>query len=157
MANPASIIVTQDAPLRFGSFVVPSSGSRQVTASGMVTNQSIIDAHTGPTGPAQFTIAYDRGNQSRRMLDIQIEVVLFGVPQVTVGGVSARLSSFDTDIPGVSALTPGQAVTISLRNCITRVCSTTFHIGGRLDVTRSYGGAVITVPLPISATVVAVN
>jgi hypothetical protein len=70
--------------------------------------------------------------------------------------VSGDLSQFDTDLPGIPVLIPGAPVTYTLNTCATRVCTLTFHVGGRLDVAASNGGAPVSVTLPITAQVISV-
>jgi len=155
-ATPA-VTLSADAPLRYGAFVVFSSGSRTVSATGAVTNVSITPIASAPVGPAQFTVAYDRGNQNGKPITVVLQVVLASAPQVSQGGVTGRLSAFDSDLPGALNLLPGQAVTYTIANCTTRVCSKTFRVGARLDVTRSTGGAALSIQLPVLATLISVD
>jgi hypothetical protein len=156
IAAPASLNINADQQLRFGTFVVPTIGSRTVSATGAITNVSIVPIGGG-AGPAQFTLSYDRGNQNSKVLSITVSLVMDSVPGVTQGGVSATVSNFDTDLPGTLSITPGQPITYTLANCATRVCSQTFHVGGRIDMTRSSGGATLNVPLNFTASLLAVN
>ncbi|MBU6267170.1 MAG: DUF4402 domain-containing protein [Sphingomonadales bacterium] len=155
-ADTPGISVTTDQTLRFGSFVVPFTGSRTIDAGGAVASDGVFAAGNDPVGPAQFTITYDRGPGSTAPVTVIVQVLLAGAASQVQGGVSGGLSTFSTDLPGVTALLPGQAVTFSITNCRTQTCSQTFHVGGRLDVTRFSGGASLAIPLPVSATVLAV-
>lgn len=156
-ADPARAVVTADARLDFGRMVVVGSGSRRVTAAGAVVDSGVMPAPGGTTRPAQFTVSYDRGNESRRPLDVTLEVVLSAPGAVDAGGVSGRLSAFETDLPGYAAIAPGQVLQITLPNCTQRVCSRSFRVGARIDLTRSYGGGTLNLPLPIDATLVNVD
>jgi hypothetical protein len=154
VAAPESLTVTADAQLRLGAFIVISQGSRRVSANGTVTNDSIYPVGNSPVGPAQFTVTYDRGNSSQRPLNIVFDVSLAGVSPVNQAGVRGTLSAFDSDLAGASALVPGRNYRVTLTNCITRTCSQTFRVGARLDVTRSSGGGVLTITLPIVANLI---
>ncbi len=156
-ADPPSVSVTHIAELRFGSFLVFGSGSRLVGPSGQIIDSQIYPTPAEPAGPAQFTVSYDRGNESRRPLRIVIELALSAAPPVVLGGINAALSNFTSDLPGGGVLAPGQVVTVTLDNCTQRVCSRTFRIGGRIDVHRSWGAGRLTFPLLVDAAVVAVD
>ena len=150
-AKVPTLSISSDSDLRFGSFIVTGSGSRTVTAAGMVTDVAIIPAGQGDTGPARFTVSYDRGNENKHILNLVIEVVLSSVPRVVHGGVSAQLGQFVSDIPGGANVQPGSPIVITIPNCTTRVCSRTFALGGRLDLVSQFGGATFQIPLPIDA------
>jgi hypothetical protein len=156
-AATPSFNLTVDADLRFGSFVVVSTGARVVSANGTVTNIGIFPIASGATGPAQFTVAYDRGNNGNKALDLSIELFMGNVPTVGSGGVTGRLSGFTTDMAGVPTLQTGQIVPIAITGCVSRICSRTFRIGSRLDVSRSGTGRTIAIPIPITATLVNVR
>ncbi len=143
--------------LSFGSIVVFGSGSRTVTASGSVIDSGLVP--WGPQGgsPALFTVSYDRGNEGRRTLDLQIELVLSNVPPISMNGVSASVAGFDSSLPGAWQIAPGQPFSLRIPNCVERVCSVSFAIGGRLDVTRYQGGAELRFPLAVDATLVSVK
>jgi Domain of unknown function (DUF4402) len=156
-AKPAKLEIISQKELRFGTFGVLTSGSRVVSPSGAVTSIAIIPVAGSATGPAEFTVSYDRGNESRRSLNLVIEVFLMEPPRVTQGGLSAAVGDFTTDLPGVTSLVPGRPVTIAINNCQTRVCARSFRVGGRLQIQRSYGGGTINVPLPIVANLISVD
>ncbi len=156
-AKVPTLLISSDSDLRFGSFIVIGSGSRTVTAAGMVSDVSIVPAGRGDTGPARFTVSYDRGNESKRVLSLVIEVVLSSVPRIVRGGVSAQLGQFVSDIPGAASVQPGSPIVLTIPNCSARVCSRTFAIGGRLDVTSQFGGASFQIPLPIDAVIRSVD
>jgi hypothetical protein len=71
------------------------------------------------------------------------------------GGVTGSLTRFDTDLPGINALTPGQSAQATLTGCNRRTCTRTFRVGGTLQITRTNGGAQLAIPLPIVVTVLA--
>ena len=156
-AAPPTFALTVNSDLRFGSFVVMSTGARVIGATGAVTNIGIYPIASGATGPAQFTVAYDRGNNGNKSLDIAIEVFMGSAPPVGGGGVTGRLSGFTTDLPGVPAIATGQIVPILITGCRDRICSRTFRIGSRLDVSRSGTGRTIAIPIPLTATLVNVR
>ena len=153
-AAPAAVTITADTVLRFGNFVVISTGSRTISASGAVTNSGIFPVGSAPVGPAQFTVTFDRGNNSPQAMTATIQVVLGTVSSVSQAGVTGSLSGFVSDLPGAAVLVPGQVVTYTIPSCAARTCSRTFRIGARLDVTRASGGAALTIALPVTATLI---
>ena len=156
-AKTASIDIVPQKQLRFGSFGVMDSGSRVVSPSGAVTSIGIVPVQGSVTGPAEFAIVYDRGNESKRPVSLVIEVMLLAAPPLNQGGLVATVSEFTTDLAGAPTLAPGQAVMLAIDNCLTRQCTRTFRVGGRLQVKRSSGGGPISIPLPITANLVTVD
>lgn len=156
LADSASLSVTTDQQLRFGTFVVPSTGSRSVTSTGVVTNNAVLPIGSDPVGPAQFTIIYDRGSNNGKPISVVVQVFLSGGQTVRSGNVSGTLSAFDTDLPGIPNLLPGLPVIITMANCTQRQCTQIFHVGARLDVSRSGEGASLIIPLPVTASLLAV-
>jgi hypothetical protein len=156
-ADPETIAIVTPVALRFGTFAVPSTGYREVSPSGAISSSGIFALDNSGVGPAIFTIQYDRGNNSKRRLDLTIEVVFSSPAPFSQGGLTAQLSRYQTDLPGYGLIQPGQVITIQIPNCTTRVCSRSFNLGGRLDVDRSYGGGLVDIAVPVDATVVAVN
>ena len=75
-AAVAALTVTADAALRFGTFVVPASGSRTVSASGAVINDAVFPVASSPVGPSQFTIAYDRGSEDHKPITVTFRCCL---------------------------------------------------------------------------------
>ena len=143
--------------LRFGTFAVPTSGYREISPSGGVTSGGIFALDQSGVGPAQFVVQYDRGNNGRRRIDLEIEVV-FAVPSVfSQGGLNARLSRFQTDLHGYPQVQPGQVIRILLSNCLQRVCSRSFNLGGRIDVDRAFGGGLVEIPIVVDATVTSIR
>jgi hypothetical protein len=157
LAKPATLDIVPQKQLRFGSFGVMASGSRTVSPSGAVTSVGIIPVQGSATGPAEFTITYDRGNENRRPVSLVIEVVLHAAPPLNLGGMVATVSDYTTDLANAPTLAPGQVVALTIDNCNTRLCSRSFRVGGRLQVQRSSGGGPISIPLPITATVILVD
>ena len=155
-ADVPEMTISADQPLRFGSFVVPESGSRTVSATGVVTGEGVLPAGNAPAGPAQYTVTYDRGSEGGGVVSVVVQVLLAVSPVVVQPGLSGALSGFDTDLPGVGRLVPGQIATFTMTNCAQRRCSQTFHVGARLDIAHASGGAVLVLSLPVSATVQAV-
>lgn len=156
-AAPPAISVRQNAPLRFGSFMVFGHGSRGVGTGGEVLDSGIVGTTAEAPGPATFTVSYDRGNESRRALDITVEVTVSHSGHVTLGAITASLSNLTSDLAGGASLVAGRPVRITLAGCAQRVCSRAFRVGGRIDVTRSHGSGQITFPLLVGATVVSVD
>lgn len=150
-AKPQEVRVRSQSELSFGTFMVFGNGSRRVSASGAVVDSAIVTLDGRQPRPARFTIEYDRGNESKHVLDVTIELVMSAPRNVQFGGVNARLSAFETDLPGHSRVAPGEAMTIRLTECGTRVCSRTFTVGGRLDISRNFGGARVDIPINIDA------
>jgi hypothetical protein len=155
-ASP-EIRVTAERELAFGTFMVFGSGARTVRASGAVSDNAIVPLEGAIPAPARFTITYDRGNQSRNVLNLDLELVISAPPLVRQGGVEARLSAYETDLPGAPQVMPGQVIRMTIDDCRTRVCSRSFQVGGRLDVTRHFGGAQLVVPIPVDVTVISID
>ena len=149
------VIPGQD--LRFGTFAVPTSGYRIVSPAGAVQDSGIFTTMMGDSGPARFTVAYDRGNNGRNRLDITIHLVFSPPPAISSGGLTARLSALTSDLPNAPLVVPGQVIEIRLPDCRVRVCQTSFQLGGRLDIDRSFGGGPISIAIPVDASVVSVR
>ena len=155
LAATPSITVTADQALRFGSFFTDTSGTRTVSATGTVTGSAIVPLTGSAPGPAQFTFTYDRGINANVNYSLLIAVLVPGTASQISGGVTGTIASFNTDLPGVSALLPGQIAQITLTGCQSRICSRTFRVGGTLQVARTSGGAELAIPIPIVVTVMA--
>lgn len=153
-ADRRDLELTSTTDLRFGTFAVIDRGSRTVSATGNVTSSAILSTSRGDTGPAQFTLVYDRGNNGRQSLDLVIEIILSPPQPARQGGVTAQLSAFDSTIPGHPRIVPGQPVRITIDNCRSRQCIATFAVGGTIDITRSYGGGNLNIPLLFDATII---
>lgn len=149
-----TITVTADQALRFGSFFTDTRGSRTVSANGAVSSSAIVPVTGASPGPAQFTITYDRGNNANTPYSLLITVLLPSAPSQISGGVTGTLSRFDTDLPGLAALTPGQTAQVTLTGCGRRTCIRTFRVGGTLQIARTSGGAQLIIPLPVVVTLV---
>lgn len=156
-ADTPQLRVTPVSDLRFGTFAVMDSGFRQVKPDGSVQSSGIFAAGNGGTGPARFRVSYDRGNNGNRRLDLEIQLRFAAAPVTTQGGIVSRLSQYQTDLPGYASVAAGQAITLRLTNCRTRVCETSFNLGGRLDVQRNYGGGSVTLPIPVDAVLISVR
>ena len=154
VAVPSTLSIINPVLLRFGTFAVPVSGFREVSPSGSVTSSGIFALSNGGTGPARFTVQYDRGNNSKRRLDIVIDLTFSTPPAFVQGGLNARLSRYQTDLPGYGVIAPGQTLRIEMPNCLQRVCSRSFNLGGRLDVDRAFGGGLVEIPIPVDAVVI---
>jgi hypothetical protein len=156
-AAAPEVRIVPDSELDFGAFMVFGSGSRTVTASGAVSDVSIVGLEGNPPSPARFTVLYDRGNNSRHPMDIELELVMSSVAPVRVGGTTGELTAFETDLPQALRIEPGQAIRISFADCRTRICSRSFQLGAKLNVTRSYGGARLVVPIPFDVAVLSAD
>lgn len=155
LAAAPSVTLTADQSLRFGSFFTDTTGSRAVSATGSVTGSAIVPLTGAPPGPAQFTLTYDRGNNAAVNYSLVISVLVPGTASQVNGGVTGTITRFDTDLPGIGALLPGQSAQVTLVGCQRRICSRTFRVGGTLQVARTSGGAQLAIPLPIVVTVIA--
>ncbi len=131
------------------------SGSRTVSATGTVTNANVLPVSGGNTGPAQFTLTYDRGAPATGPITVAVLLTLSPPSNFAQNGLVATVSGFDTDLSGIPLLIPAQSILFTMRPCSTQVCAQTFHVGGRIDVTQPGNGGSITVPLTITATLVA--
>lgn len=131
--------------------MVFGSGSRSVTANGAVIDTSIVSLDGSIPRPARFTIEYDRGNESKQVLEVTVELVISAPSSVRFGGVDARLSAFETDLPGHARISSGDVMIVRLTDCRARVCSKTFTVGGRLDIRRNFGGAKVDIPINVDA------
>ncbi len=156
-AAPRQLSIVSDSDLRFGAFAVMDDGYRIVSPTGAVQSAGLFSITAGDTAPARFTIVYDRGNNSRRRLDLRIQLVLSATPNVSRGGVSARLSSYRSDLPGAASVQAGRIVDIEIADCVQRVCTKSFHVGARLDVERDFGGGRVEIPIPVDAVLISVR
>lgn len=156
-AKEPEVRISADSELTFSTFMIFGSGSRTVSPSGTVSDNGVVALEGTTPAPARFTITYDRGNENNHVLDIELELVISAPPLVRQGGVEARLSGYATDLPGALRVDAGRAVRVTIPNCRTRVCTRSFQIGGRLDVTRNFGGAMLVVPIPVDVTVISAD
>ncbi|ABC64119.1 hypothetical protein ELI_10135 [Erythrobacter litoralis HTCC2594] len=156
-ADPSTLRILPVSELRFGSFAVPSTGSVTVGPTGSVTRSGVFSITSGDTSPARFILRYDRGNNSRRTLDLRIQLTIAAPGSVVLGGITARLSNLQTDLPGYAVVQPNQIIEVQIPNCRTRVCETSFNLGGQLDIRRDYGGALVAIPIPVDAVLVSVR
>ena len=147
--------VTANLSLEFGSFIVLTSGSKWVHASGLVVDQGVLPMPGSTQRPAQFTIRYRRGG-GQAPADIVLLIAVARVSPITVGSVTATISAIDTDLPGVPALIPGQTITYTMPGCDAS-CSVSFRVGARLDITATSSGAKLVFPLVVTAQVVRGN
>ncbi|MGB3753209.1 MAG: DUF4402 domain-containing protein [Parerythrobacter sp.] len=156
-AKQAELRVDAQTELRFGSFAVLDQGYRAVGPNGSVQELGIYAVTRGDTGPARFTVSYDRGNNGRKQLDIEIELVFATPAPFLDTGLKAQLGQYRTDLPGYASVSPGQVVTLRIPGCRQRVCSTTFNVGGRLDVSRSTGGGPVVINIPVDAVLISIR
>lgn len=155
-ADPASLTVVAQRPLNFGTLMVPSSGSRTLGSDGSISDSGVIAISGEQASPAEFAITYDRGSENNRSINIMVQVFLSGGQTTSTDGVEGRLSLFDTDLALDGGLSSGATGTFTITDCRERRCTQTFRVGARLDVDRSFGGATMIFPLPVTATVLAV-
>lgn len=155
--RPPSSYVDVEFDLRFGTIVVFGSGSRTITPSGVVTDSGLVPGTGDAPGPAQFSVGYERSNNAKNPINVTMQIAVGTIPSVSQGGVSGTVTNLTSDLPGAATLTPGQVVTVTINGCRTVRCGVTFNLGGRLNVTRSWGAASLTTPVPVSVTVISVN
>ncbi len=158
-AQPRSgdLRVQTDGELKFGTFMVFGSGARRVSPSGAIFDQSIVALEGTKAQPGRFTVEYERKGANTRALTVTVELVISAPDRIRQDGVDARLSQFETDLPGYSRISNGQLVRVELPNCRSKTCARSFNIGARLDVTRNYGGANIAIPIDLDGRVVSVD
>jgi hypothetical protein len=156
-ATSASLTISQDMPLRFGSIVVFGHGSRSVSANGETGNDQIYPVGINTSGPARFTVTYDRGSDPLREVSVTYLIMLGGVAPVNQSGLTGTLSRFDSDLPEASSILPGRGVVQTMPPCISQTCRSTFHIGAWLEVTQAKGGGTLSFSLPVSAKLVSVQ
>lgn len=156
-AKQPDVRIRTQGELSFGTFMVFGSGSRRVSSSGIVSDNSVVSLEGITPQPARFSVEYDRGNNSRNPLDILIEVVITTPGRQRFGGVEAGIARLFTDLPGHRRVSSGESMQVRLRNCRARVCTQSFNVGGLLRVNRLYGGAKVDIPLAIDARVVSVD
>lgn len=156
-AKVPEVRISADSELTFGTFMIFGSGSRTVGTTGTVRDNGVVALEGTRPAPARFTISYDRGNENNHVLDIELELVISAPPLVRQGGVEARLSAYETDLPGALRVDAGRAMRVTMPNCRTRVCTRSFQVGGRLDVTRNFGGAMLVVPILVDVTVISAD
>lgn len=154
LADSVSVVAEQD--LRFGALVVPASGTRTIGADGGISDSGVLAIGGAPAGPARFTVTYDRESGSSKPINILLQVYLTGPQTDSQGGVTGRLSRFETDLPGSASLHSGSVATFTIAGCRARRCSQTFRVGARLQVDRSQGGAELVFALPVTASIMAV-
>lgn len=150
-----SLVLQSDRALRFGSFVVFANGSRTVSSTGTVTDSGVFPVSGASRGPAQFTLTYDRGVPAFGPIVVSVLLNLSPPGTMSQNGLSATVANFDTDLVGIPLLTPGQSILFTMPVCTTQVCTQVFHVGGRITVTQPGTGGTITVPLSLTANLVA--
>lgn len=155
-AKPRTIQVTEQRNLRFGKIAVPQYGERVVGTDGSVRDTGIMSAGSADTGPASFIVTYDRGNESKKVLTIEVQLGI-STGEFSSGGIQANLRNLTSDIPGHSMISEGQPVTIRLPNCRTRVCRTEFTIGATLQVTNTSGGGEVVIPTYLDVAVIRID
>ena len=156
-SNSPQVSVQNPSALRFGTFAVPNSGFREVSPRGGISSGGIFALDDSGVGPARFVVQYDRGNNGRRELNLVIEIVFSAPSTYAQGGITARLSRYQIDLPGYGAVRPGQVIRIEMPNCRQRVCSRAFNLGGRIDVDRNFGGGLVEIPIVVDAAVISVK
>lgn len=152
-ATPPAFTATADQPLRFGTIVSAGGGSRTVGADGSTDSNGIFPLGDRASGPAQFTLNFARGSGDHTSYQLIFQFSLPKPSAINVGGTRGELSAFTTDLPGVPDIRPGQVATYTLPNCVSAMCSVTFHVGATLSVTPAQGGGNLTFPLILFTTV----
>ena len=157
LAQSADLRIVKNRDLNFGTFMVFGRGMRTVSPAGLVTDQAIIDLEGERARPAQFTVVYDRGDASNHVIDVTVELAVSAGGAFREKGVGAQLAAFETDVPGYAKISAGEVIRLNIKNCRARRCSISFAVGGRLDVSRQFGGGDIIIPVELDARVVLVN
>ncbi|MCX7284633.1 MAG: DUF4402 domain-containing protein [Novosphingobium sp.] len=156
-AAPASITVSAERDLEFGTFAVPASGWRWVSTTGEIRDGGILAFSGSLVAPARYSIIFDRGNESRRPLDVLVQVMMIAPRSFVAGGVSASLSNLASDLPDAGSTPSGLSATVRIANCRERRCAVSFNVGGRIDVSRTQGGATLRIPIAVTAAILSVN
>lgn len=157
IAAPASISVSAEKDLEFGTFAVATSGWRSVSPTGEVRDAGILAFSGSPVGPARYSITFDRGNESKRTVDVLVQVMMSAPRNIVERGVSASLSNLASDLPGAGSTAAGLSATLRIPNCRDRRCVVSFSVGGRLDVAGNQYGANLRIPVAVTAAIISVN
>lgn len=152
-----ALTITADRPLQFGTVLIVDGAERRIGATGEVLDTIPIPRHGNAPTAGGFTIAYDRGEPSQRPITITLSITLAQITPLNAGGATAMIDRFETDLPGVGQLLPGQPATVTIRNCTTQVCTLSFALGGQLTLHRAQGGGSMTLAAPLSVRVVDVT
>lgn len=156
-AAPASLSVKTERDLEFGTFAVATAGWRSVSPAGEVRDNGILAFPGSAIGPARYSIIFDRGNESKRSLDVLVQVMIIAPRSFAERGVSASLSNLASDLPVTGSTPAGLSTTARISNCRERLCTLSFNVGGRIDVSRTQGGATLRIPIAVTATILSVN
>ncbi|MEO0589185.1 MAG: DUF4402 domain-containing protein [Pseudomonadota bacterium] len=156
-SDAAKLTVVKNKELNFGTFMVFGSGSRRVSATGVVSDQAVVNLEGSPASPGQFTVVYDRGGAGYEPVDVTVEIVISAPGQVREGGVDARISLLSTNLENHAQVGFGQAITLQIRNCRSRLCTRSFNVGAQLSVSRHFGGNDVVIPIDVDARLVAVD
>lgn len=151
----SSLSLTQDQPLRFGSFAVLDRGSKSVGALGTVVNEGLVPLGNLHENPAQFTLTWLRGDAGLQPVTVVVQLAFGKAPAVTTGSINAQITAYETDLGGLTSITPGGGLTYTFANCASASCSATFRVGARMDITAAGDGAPLTLALPITARIMA--
>lgn len=138
--------ISEKQELRFGKFAVPTAGQRTVGTDGSVRDRGLLSVGPSDVGPATFVVSYDRGNQSKRQIAVEL-VLTIQSGSFSGNRLSANLKNFTSDIPGAATLQPGQPVSLKIPNCQSRICTASFRIGATMEVSNSSGGGEIAIPV----------
>lgn len=154
--EPQLRVITQ-RELSFGSFAVLGNGYREVSPTGGVHDAGTASVGGHGATPARITVRYDRGAEDRTPIDLRIQLVFSAPDALPMGGLTARLSRYQSDLPGALYISKGQPVQADILNCTTRICEKTFHLGARLDVEQQARGAIVTIPISVDATLISIE
>ena len=150
--RPPTITVTEQANLRFGKFAVIVAGERTVGIDGSVRDTGLISAGPAATGPATFKISYDRGNASSKSQTLELLVAVRS-GEFAQGGIRANLRNITSDVPGARNITPGVPFVLQIKDCRTRVCTTSFKLGATMEIANTRGGGEVVIPTFVDVTV----
>lgn len=151
-----SFSATAVEPLQFGTIVTSGGGTVTIAPNGSISDNGVVPVSGNPGAPAEFMLSYSKAQLDLLTYQLIFQITLQTTAAESSGQVQGTLSGLTTDLPGYSAISPGQTLTYTLPYCANPTCTVTFHIGGTLNVTSGGGGAVLTFPLAVMASVTAV-
>lgn len=149
-AGTLDLVATR--PLDFGAVVVLGSGSKQIDPDGTVASMGLATVGGQREGPAEFTLTYRPGAQTRAA------TVLLSIGAgggLTSNGSTGTLADLATDLPGIARLRPGETRVLTLQPCPPPQCDTVFRVGGRLTIAGGARQTTFSFPLQVTARLLA--
>lgn len=154
-ARNATISLVQNQPLRFGTFAVLGQGSKTVGAAGNITEQGLVSFGRDPVAPAEFTLTWQRNNATRFPVTVVVQLSYGASAPVTINGITGQITSYESDLGGLSTINPGGNESYTFLACAAATCSVRFRVGGRLAISAGSDGAQLTMPVPLTARIMA--